>query len=300
MSVPSTSGRDEERANGHALATVTARFTLHLHPSKTQDVMAGVREQLNMGLLRHSEDLGGVVLAYSDMRVAGGSARLHPYFPFLAVTATARATVFRPRKGQHLVGRVIKVGADYVGLLVLGVFNAAIGAQRIRREFKCSPESNSWVSMRDPTHRIKVGGYVRFAVDSALDSASLFSISGSLLDPGTGEWGHCAAAEGKQRANGVKEGAQQQRQDGGKEGKDGDVAVGQQMQEKQKKRKEKWKQQQEQDGQQQRQGGQYERKGKPQPGGCEEGGKRKKKSRKSGAADAGNGTPAKAKRPKKG
>jgi hypothetical protein len=39
-----------------------------------------------------------------------------------------------------LVGRVIKVGTDYVGLLVLGVFNAAIGAERIRREFKCSPE----------------------------------------------------------------------------------------------------------------------------------------------------------------
>ena len=38
------------------------------------------------------------------------------------------------------MGRVIKVGADYVGLLVLGVFNAAIGAERIRREFKCSPE----------------------------------------------------------------------------------------------------------------------------------------------------------------
>ena len=35
------------------------------------------------------------------------------------------------------VGRVIKVGADYIGLLVMGVFNAAIGAARIRREFKC-------------------------------------------------------------------------------------------------------------------------------------------------------------------
>lgn len=52
MSAPSTSGREAERANSHALQTVTARFTLHLHPSKTQDVMGGVREQLNLGLLR--------------------------------------------------------------------------------------------------------------------------------------------------------------------------------------------------------------------------------------------------------
>jgi len=57
MATASTSGRDadstlESRKNSHALSTVTARFTLHLHPSKTQDVMEGVREQLNMGLLR--------------------------------------------------------------------------------------------------------------------------------------------------------------------------------------------------------------------------------------------------------
>jgi hypothetical protein len=43
---------DPEGANSHALSTVTAHFTLHLHPSRTQDVMEGVREQLNLGLLR--------------------------------------------------------------------------------------------------------------------------------------------------------------------------------------------------------------------------------------------------------
>lgn len=48
----STSGRDTERENAHALCSVTARFTLHLHPSKTNDVMEGVREQLNLGLMR--------------------------------------------------------------------------------------------------------------------------------------------------------------------------------------------------------------------------------------------------------
>jgi hypothetical protein len=47
-----TGGLELDRANSHALSTVSARFTLHLHPSKTQDVMEGVREQLDMGLLR--------------------------------------------------------------------------------------------------------------------------------------------------------------------------------------------------------------------------------------------------------
>jgi len=38
----------------------------------------------------------------------------------------------------HLaVGTVIKVAADFIGLLVFGVFNASIAADCIRTEFKC-------------------------------------------------------------------------------------------------------------------------------------------------------------------
>ncbi len=36
-------------------------------------------------------------------------------------------------------GRVNKIGPDYVGLLVLGVFNAAIGRQNIRTDFVYQP-----------------------------------------------------------------------------------------------------------------------------------------------------------------
>ena len=36
-------------------------------------------------------------------------------------------------------GRVNKIGADYVGLLVLGVFNAAIGRLNIRSDFVYQP-----------------------------------------------------------------------------------------------------------------------------------------------------------------
>jgi hypothetical protein len=42
------------------------------------------------------------MLAYSDERITGDAARLHPYFPFLAVTVVARVTLFRPRPGQQL------------------------------------------------------------------------------------------------------------------------------------------------------------------------------------------------------
>ena len=35
------------------------------------------------------------------------------------------------------MGKVIKVAADFMGLLVLGVFNASVAADCIRPEFKC-------------------------------------------------------------------------------------------------------------------------------------------------------------------
>jgi hypothetical protein len=35
-------------------------------------------------------------------------------------------------------GQVNKIGTDYIGLLVLGIFNAAIGHQNIRAEFQHS------------------------------------------------------------------------------------------------------------------------------------------------------------------
>lgn len=45
------------------------------------------------------------------------------------------------------VGRVIKVATDFIGLLVLGIFNASIAADSIRSEFKYS------MAVSAPGHR---------------------------------------------------------------------------------------------------------------------------------------------------
>jgi len=150
-------GTDPACANAHALRMLDARFSLHLHPSRAGDALAGAREALAAQLLRHSADLGGVLLAVARERLVpppddddgsdgGGTAAaspsahhapLHPYHPYLRVTAAARALVFRlPPKGHPLVGHVTKVGRDYVAVLVLGCLGAAIGARHIRGDFK--------------------------------------------------------------------------------------------------------------------------------------------------------------------
>ncbi len=104
-------------------------------------------------------------------------ARIHPYFPYFHVDVAANVDLFSPAPGQLIsaltgisasntkiediaisivaifswfclhyngkllfaaAGQVNKIGADYIGLLVLGIFNAAIGHQNIRAEFQHS------------------------------------------------------------------------------------------------------------------------------------------------------------------
>lgn len=166
--------------------TITANFDIDLHPSKTEDVLDGIREQLNAGLLRFNEDLEGVVLSYSKERIVSKQAVIRPYFPYLHVKVCADVVLFKPQVGALLVGQVNKVGSDYLGLLVLGIFNVSIGVSGMP-DFRCDAQEQCWYQSRDLSHRIALGSDVRFSVVSLLDQGSLFSIVGSLVDPQSGE-----------------------------------------------------------------------------------------------------------------
>lgn len=104
-------------------------------------------------------------------------ARIHPYFPYFHVDVTAEVNLFSPMPGHTIsaslslrmsrssvsfslacpfgghcdpkcafylekAGQVNKIGTDYIGLLVLGIFNAAIGCQNIRAEFQHRTEAS--------------------------------------------------------------------------------------------------------------------------------------------------------------
>lgn len=52
------------------LVRVRAQFVVDLRPDKSQDVLAGVREQLASMLLTWNEDLEGVVVGFDEERLA--------------------------------------------------------------------------------------------------------------------------------------------------------------------------------------------------------------------------------------
>eukprot|EP00884_Botryococcus_braunii_P016950 jgi/Botrbrau1/3939/Bobra.0365s0014.1 len=164
----------------------TATFTIDLHPSRANDALDGVRDHLNGGLVRWNDGLGGIFLAYSGESITASQATIHPVFPYIRVRVNADVLLFRPKAGQSMVGMVNKLGTDYVGLLVLGVFNVAIGRAQIREDLSYNDLEHCWESRTDPSQRIEEGCHVRFIVDRLNTQGEYFSMTGTLLDPSTG------------------------------------------------------------------------------------------------------------------
>eukprot|EP00873_Tetraselmis_striata_P010181 jgi/Tetstr1/430445/TSEL_020255.t1 len=193
----------ERKAAAAPLRRVRARLDFDLHPSTAGDVLEGMQQELHGMLNRYSHQFGGVVMGFSQEKVLGHQARIHPYFPYLSVKATALLTLFSPQPGDILEGTVNQVGHDYIGLLVLEVLNASITAEHIRKEFR--HQGDCWSSSKGGGWRITVGTKVRFAVKETHGQDDFFSISGSLLEAGTGVLGDEEGAGKKKRSGGKRE-----------------------------------------------------------------------------------------------
>lgn len=60
-------------------------------------------------------------------------------------------------------GTVGTIGEDYIGLLVLGLFNAVLWRDALPPHWRCRAAESCWVSSKD-RRRLEVGIVVNFAV----------------------------------------------------------------------------------------------------------------------------------------
>ncbi|KAH7432446.1 hypothetical protein KP509_07G022900 [Ceratopteris richardii] len=111
--------------------------------------------------------------------------------PYFKVNLTANLLTFSPKMGMFLEGKVNKIEEDYIGVLVLGLFNAAIGVTDIRNGFHFFKKDlqGSWVNEME-RHIIKLGSVIRFSVKSVEEKDEFLDLSGSLMPKETGslEW----------------------------------------------------------------------------------------------------------------
>ncbi|NXN57089.1 RPA43 polymerase, partial [Rynchops niger] len=129
----------------------------------------GIRAQLDTELLRYSESLQGVPVAYDNIKVVGELGDIYDDQGFIHLNIEADFIIFSPKKGKKLVGIINKVAPSHIGCLIHGCFNASIP----------KPEQMSIVQWQELG--LKIGDELKFQVlhlDS--DAAGVFFIRGGL------------------------------------------------------------------------------------------------------------------------
>lgn len=190
------------------LIKTLTRLRIELHPSKLNDIHAGVLSHLNSLLFKYQDDLEGILMAWDKgVKVQKtAAASIHPYFPLVHIEVKTNMLLFKPKVGSMLVGKVIKVANDFIGIHVLGLFNASIPADQIRGEFKYTSSQSAWISKKRPEHRLEVGCEVKFKVSKLLSDSSIFGILGSLEDKrSTGNMAFIKESSSRERAEELKE-----------------------------------------------------------------------------------------------
>uniref|UniRef100_A0AAY4DAQ5 DNA-directed RNA polymerase subunit n=1 Tax=Denticeps clupeoides TaxID=299321 RepID=A0AAY4DAQ5_9TELE len=144
----------------------------------------GIREELSAELLKYSDSMKGVPLAFDDIKVVGPHADILDDQGYVHMNIEATFVVFKPKRGQKLKGVVNKLGQTHVGCLVHGCFNASV----------LKPGSLSVEAWRDSG--LKVGDDLEFEVANLdADAAGVLLIRGRL----TNDSETCAAARSPAR-----------------------------------------------------------------------------------------------------
>ncbi|XP_040328413.1 DNA-directed RNA polymerase I subunit RPA43 [Herpailurus yagouaroundi] len=145
------------------------RRHIALSPRYLNRKRTGIREQLDAELLRYSESLLGVPIAYDNIKVVGELGDIYDDQGHIHLNIEADFVIFCPEPGQKLMGTVNKVSSSHIGCLVHGCFNASI------------PKPEQMPAEQWQILEINVGDELEFEVfrlDS--DAAGVFCIRGKL------------------------------------------------------------------------------------------------------------------------
>ncbi|XP_049641668.1 DNA-directed RNA polymerase I subunit RPA43 [Suncus etruscus] len=151
------------------LVAAPHRRHVALAPRYLHRKRSGIREQLDAELLRYSESLLGVPVAYDNIKVVGELGDIYDDQGHIHLNIEADFVIFCPEPGQKLMGTVNKVSSSHIGCLVHGCFNASI------------PKPEQMPAEEWQTLEINVGDELEFEVfrlDS--DAAGVFCIRGKL------------------------------------------------------------------------------------------------------------------------
>lgn len=117
---------------------------MSLSPCHIAEPRVGIEQEMTSLLMRYSEPLSGVVLAFSNVRLAKPLGHIINEMPYIHCKVLADALVFQPREGMVLKGTVNKIGSNHIGMLFAGVFNGSVAASELPKGFVHNYAQDAW------------------------------------------------------------------------------------------------------------------------------------------------------------
>ncbi|KAH8828295.1 hypothetical protein DL96DRAFT_1602599 [Flagelloscypha sp. PMI_526] len=135
----------EEQVSNTEFRSIRSSLTLSIPPVFARDVRQGALELLDSMIMRYIPALEGVVLAHSNLRILNNISRIVADSPYLVCNVEFEATVWGPRIGMTLEGKINLCSSDHISLLIHRTFNASIPRHHIPTndwQFEYGPAEN--------------------------------------------------------------------------------------------------------------------------------------------------------------
>lgn len=150
------------------------RLTVSLLPAGLANVLQSIEDNLRLFLLKYSDGVGGIMLAFDNVDLDGRGEILNE-LPYTHYKVTCDALIFAPQPGCCLRGEVTESFPSHVSLVVHKYFNASVAASDLQAagmEF----EDDCWYA---GGQALVEGGSLEFVVDKVHESGGIISMDGS-------------------------------------------------------------------------------------------------------------------------
>ncbi|CAL1706641.1 unnamed protein product [Somion occarium] len=137
--------KGKARADDGQFKVIHATMAVSIPPVFANNLRAGVEEMLDSMVMRYIPAAQGVVLAHDSLQFVDPVAKIKADCPFANCRIAFAATVWSPRVGMKLVGKVNLCSPDHISLLLHRTFNVSIPRHHIpadQWEFEYGPAEN--------------------------------------------------------------------------------------------------------------------------------------------------------------
>ena len=174
---------DKEDADPGVFIRKRMELVVSLLPSSLGDTLKSIEDSLRVFLLKYSDGIEGILLAFDNVEILGDGGMILNEFPHIHYKVSVDALVFAPTVGCRLRGVVTESFHSHLSMVVHHYFNASIPSQDMRKAgFEFDDVTEQWFrKVADATNgsRLSNASEVTFTCEKIHESGGIISIAGT-------------------------------------------------------------------------------------------------------------------------